>query len=78
MDTVYQNVGGRPADRSIGPVVSCLHQTTRANGVADRSPTVERKDDHHLGKLSCSMTSRKEMDPYRELELYLARVIVSK
>lgn len=82
------SVGDRQVDGSTcAAVVSCLQQArdhkkkkisinnnnnnSNNNSRADRSIIDERKS--HLGQIP---QSRKK-DPYQELELYLARVIVS-
>lgn len=87
------SVGDRQVDGSTcTAVVSCLQQArdrqkkknsnnnNNSNSRAvDRSIIAEREN-HHLGQIistGLAATARNKIDPYQELELYLARVIVS-
>ncbi|XP_034939553.1 uncharacterized protein, partial [Chelonus insularis] len=77
MDTV-KNVKSRQVNVSIDDEISCQDQEDNSRlDRSDRSAVAESEHDHHPGKLissDFSVTSRK-MDPYKELELYLAKVI---
>lgn len=69
----------RQIEESFGNVVSCSHEIA-SDGTVDDSSSSEGQYNHyrHQYDIGTNVMSRAETDPYRELEIYLARVIVSK
>ncbi|KAK0162157.1 hypothetical protein PV327_008518 [Microctonus hyperodae] len=66
----------RQIEESFGNVISCSHQIA-SDSTVDDSPTPEGRYHHcrHQYDIGTNVMSRAETDPYRELEIYLARVI---
>lgn len=80
MDTKIQSVDDRQTIESIVTGIPILNKISLNTTDHDLSSTIEEKiNDHHRDKLNhtIELHEAKDMDPYEEFEIYLAKVIVS-